>query len=136
MSKAERRALGRYVRRIADLMGLGEWEIIVEGGPPKNDLHVAAASTLWGRKIGYVAFVDHFLAEWTVAEQKATVVHELLHLVWGQPQDLVRVNAAIVMPAKAHEMFQSAWFLAHELSVDALSTAIAPLFPDPPWAAP
>jgi hypothetical protein len=109
-----------YVRQLADLLRLKDWRIVVnEDLPPEDSL--ASCNPVPGRKYAAIRLGESFLTD-DRAEQRHTLVHELLHCHLGPLHRLL----------EAHDATPPSVRLALEYTVDGLADAISPLLPLPP----
>ena len=109
-----------YVRQLADTLRLKDWRIqVLEDLPPENAL--ASCCPISGRKYADIRLGESFLID-TAAEQRHTIIHELLHCHFGPMSRMI----------EAHDGMPPAAMLAMEYCVDGLADAIAPLLPLPP----
>jgi hypothetical protein len=108
-----------YVRRIADMIALKDWQFdILEELPPTGGI-----LSIWpcvGRKIGTLRFGEGFL-DGTPCKQRHGIVHELIHChlaVYNHAVDKTTEDDPIIM-------------MLAEYTVDALTDAFAHLLPLP-----
>jgi hypothetical protein len=134
MTPADRRHLQAYCLSLRDRLGLRDWQIEVSPKPPTHDEWVAECFCPGGLRLAIVRFRDDF-RQYTAHFQRATVVHELLHAVFSQTQDLVRDVLPNAMDEETHALFREAWFRQHELAIDTLAEALAPAMPPIRWPA-
>lgn len=130
MTVAQQRKLQGYVNRMKDMLGLRDWRVTVM----RDIAPDAAQAFIWcagKQKVAEVSFGDWFVGL-DPDEQRATVVHELIHAHYGQEFHLVRDLAPVLMPKRSYGPFLFAWDSAHEYGTDGLACAIAHLFPYPP----
>lgn len=67
-----------YTRKIADLMGLKDWEIKIGNDGPENTSYEAQCYIPEGRRLFTLYLSDSFLDN-TKESQRQTIVHELQH---------------------------------------------------------
>lgn len=77
-TKKQRKALGRYVRRMANEMELRDWTIDLVYDPPADDDCMAHIKCTYGRKRAQVSFPRDFFSL-TPEQQRHAVCHELIH---------------------------------------------------------
>lgn len=115
----------QYVRRIADLMGLRDWKIvIVDDTCGEEDF--ATVSCVYGQKHANVSLCS----TWNDLDgntQRGVIVHELTHCHLSQLASF----ASDMMQGKGHATGVRAWYLHEELVTDAISVAWAPSLPLP-----
>ena len=131
----DRNELGRYVRELADVMGLRDWTITVAGDAPDGDPHDAESeigadcTVTYGRKSAIIRLADGW-ESWEATDVRYVVVHELVHCHTIPMQWAVNNIAAHVTPAM-FDMLTSAHTDFHELAVDGIATAWAAMLPLP-----
>lgn len=132
MTARDRRVLQAYLNDVKERLGLRDWQVELSKLEPDTEGWVASCYTIPGRRVAIVRvrndFRDHD-AVW----QRSTIVHELLHAVHAQTQDLVRIVLGNAMEDEQHTIFCECWFQAHELAIDTLAEALAPSFPPIRW---
>ena len=111
-----------YVRQIADLMQLRDWEFRLPDERPTGDTAMASVVCWQGRRNATIRFAQSFFDE-EPAEQRYVVVHELIHCRQAHADDIVERDFS---PAKYSE-----WLKTMEYGVDALARALAPHLPLP-----
>lgn len=130
MSKRDCQRLQSYVNKIKAMLGLSEWEVVVNQEPCQEG-NVASISWLWGRKYATLNVAKTFVTEAPRGYIRSTVIHELFHCVHAVPQDQIDKVLKGVTKKDTHQTFRHAWWQAHEYAIDGLAEAIAPLFPLP-----
>jgi hypothetical protein len=110
-----------YLRYLADALHLRDWRVDVYEDPPEDPTATASCCPISGRKVAIVRVAESFLTDGP-AEQRHTLVHELIHCHFGPPWRML----------EAHGSLPPAALLAMEYGVDGLADAIAPLLPLPP----
>lgn len=122
MTARQHSKLERYVRLCADRLGLRDWKLEVS----RDELHSqrAVAQTRWayGQRWAQLSFGDEFF-EYSPEDQRATVIHELLHCHFGAACDAVVRNAK--PRTYKHFMHQL------EYGLDATAVAVADHYPLP-----
>lgn len=131
MSDEPRTELGRYVRWLANELGLRDWHIVLAGGddPPDNRDHAACITVYYGRKRARI----RLSREWdgmSPEDQRHCLVHELLH-AHVDPMRTALSNAASTLGDAAYGILKGAHDDALELAVDGIADAIAPYLPLP-----
>lgn len=130
MTLNERKRLGKYVRNIANTLGLRDWQLnLMPDEPDTKEAHAAVACT-YGRKIASIWFASGFeLLE--PQEQRHVIVHELLHIHFDRVLTLSSQALPAAMGAPAWGVFDEAMRDHIEHGVDAVAEAIADAFPLP-----
>lgn len=118
----ERRDFSAYLRRIADILALRDWQAEITGESTGSDEDLALVSRTRGRKCARVDLGDCFLAE-TESEQRHTIVHELLHLHLT-PTDFF-------LEGKLSKSDYEAYQMLREYAIDGIADGVSHGFPLP-----
>lgn len=130
-------ALGRYVRELADLMGLRDWTV-----QTNTDVKLDATNHRFadGQVVASVRIphgtksleltVDNAWSRWDADTLRRVIVHELVHahlivMLWAFD------NIQNVVGGALFEVLDSAFDDAHELATDAIAVAWAETLPLP-----
>lgn len=133
MKKRERRAglerMRSYVATLQPLLRLQHWEIAVTDGQPSAGALADNCCYMRQHK-NDVRFSDRFFRK-SPAEQRETVVHELLHIV---VEGWYRSNLAAFegLSATSQEWAKERHEHETEMCIDSLSKIVAPYLPLPP----
>jgi len=122
-------ALARYVRVVADLFGLRDWEIVLAHNHCDEDT-LAETECTYGQRHAVLRFNEKW-AEWKPEDLRATVVHELLHVHTELLSELVSDIAQGVLNEQAATVASTSLSYSLERIVDQIAVAIAPFFPLP-----
>ncbi len=117
-----------YTRSIAKLMGLGEWELVLDDGSACEDC-LAEIDATYGQRHAKLSLCK----QWDTLDsdtQRATIVHELLHVHFAHYSQLAydMLNALDNGSSKAGT---AAMILCEEYVVDAIALSWAPFLPLP-----
>jgi hypothetical protein len=112
-----------YVRQLADILHLRDWQIEIYDDSPSDGDALASCQPVSGRKLGIIRLAESFLTD-EPAAQRHTLTHELLHCHFGPPWRML----------EAHNALPPAALMAMEYGIDGVADAIAPLLPLPPAA--
>jgi len=136
MTAAQQRALGAYVREIADTLSLVEWKLVLihdrpDGAGPGTSGHCHVTFGHTHARIWIEPTAPEERPDWV----RYVVTHELLHIplqapwwAWSRPvEDLVGVSTYDAICANAI----TAW----EDTVDRLARVIGPMLPHCDWTA-
>jgi hypothetical protein len=142
MKKKHRKALGHYIRWIADEMGLRDWTfdlIIAEPDPPANrdpegkGVFGATCEPCPGRKQATLTF-----APWKrnvpKEELRETVVHELVHCHFFGLWDTMRRDLLQTLGQGEYDIFIAGSERQMEYGVDAVAQALAKQMPLIEWS--
>lgn len=132
MSKRDFTALGRYLRDLADQLGLRDWWIELLHEPSDDDALASCLST-YGRKLAQVSVCREF-RNLEPVKQRWILVHELLHCHFAVTQDVVRgARLRATMGELVHAHFEADWMQAHEYAIDGVACEWAKSLPLPVW---
>ena len=118
-----------YVRVVADVFGLRDWEIIVSTEHCEEDT-LADTETTYGQRLARLRFNEKW-QDWSPEDLRSTVVHELIHVHTEPTSELLADVAAVVLDEKVASAMMSAVSYSLERAVDQIAVAIAPYFPLP-----
>lgn len=121
MADHRKRAFAPYFRRLADLMALRDWTILVSDDPPSTD-GLASVAPTFGRKLATIRLSEPFLAG-TPEEQRHVCVHELIHCHLDPAWEI----ATDAMPGAVEPAFRR----MAEYATDGLAEALARHLPLP-----
>jgi hypothetical protein len=131
VTKRERKALEKYVRWVADAMELRDWTITIDNDPCADDLEGSAVCTFSQRHVT-IAFATNF-RDRDPADQRETVVHELLHAHHEVTWRMVQTDLAGALGKPVYYVFCDSYRRAMEYTVDALAKTIAKAMPLIDW---
>ena len=126
MTARQRKLLGRYVRHVADRLGLREWTFDLHYGHTDAAEAMAEIEITYGRRSASISFSDGF-ESLEPEERRMAVVHELVHAHHHEMMFLA-LNLAETMGDAVEATFRTAYKQAEELATDLLATSIAPHF--------
>ncbi len=143
MTKRDRRELGRYVRAIADEMGLRDWTLKVDitkkikraAKTPDGQEWGATCRPVPGRKFATLTFATDRRDD-DLDELRQTVVHELVHCHFYGVWDTIRRDTVNLIDAQeTYDTLIRSIERQMEYGVDAVADAIAPRMPLIEWPA-
>ena len=139
MNQRDRKELARYVRHIADEMGLRDWTFEVKVGDPDEEDEIpncddalASIECVDGRKFAIITFVPDSRKQ-PPEELRDTVVHELIHAHLNPACEIVRVDAKDGFSQATYEMLMMSFRRSIEYAVDGLAEVISKQFPLIEW---
>jgi hypothetical protein len=141
MKKRDRKALGHYIRWIADEMGLRDWtfDLIVEEPPPRphddtdgEHVYGATCQPIPGRKVARLVFAP-WHRQSPKEDLRATVVHELTHCHFFGLWDTMRCDLLQTMGQGEYDMFIAGSERQMEYGVDAMALSLAKHMPLIDW---
>jgi hypothetical protein len=135
-----REQLGRYVRELADRMGLMDWKLkLGDGRPPRDsddpppyreaENDAACVHIVYGRKVAVVWFADDW-ADWEMGELRQTATHELVHCHLQGMQWALN-NVQELVPAMTMNVVNGAFRDMCEIATDGIAMAWAETLPLP-----
>ena len=133
MTRREQKALGAYVRWVADRIGLRDWHFNVIYGHDEGEDTIAICTPTYGRRRAQLSFAEDFSTAYTAEEQRNTVIHELLHCHLAPVQDQVRLDLLGPLSQSGYDLFYSAFRQNLEYAVDSIAAALAKDLPLIAW---
>lgn len=133
MTDAQHAAYQTYLRQLADLLGLKDWEIVLKREPDANEDAAASITCTYGQKHAFVWVGPAFFSEFDVDYRRRTLIHELIHCHLNPIQEVVG-NLAGRIGGDAYDVVRGCHHDAIEYATDGIARAIAPLLPLPPEA--
>jgi hypothetical protein len=144
MKKKEKQALGNYIRAMADLLWMRDWDFDVYYEKPETPER-SADDQEWGASVEQTRHRQH--AAITIPEDfrtnpayegikgKQTIAHELIHMHWARCWDMIRVDLRNLdgMSQTTYDLFVANYERNMEYGVDALAYAFAEFMPDIDW---
>lgn len=138
--KRDRKALGEYCRRVADLLELRDWTINVSVGEIESPNHPAGwqwwatSESTPGRKRVQLRFAED-VRDWAIEDLRSTVAHELIHAHFAPLMEMLRVDLRPHLKHQAYELFNESATRHLEFGVDAMADATARHLPLIAWPA-
>jgi hypothetical protein len=123
------KALGEYVRDLADRMGLRDWVINIMKDPPENVNHGACIDVIYGRRVANLQFREEW-PEWDSEQLRSTVCHELVHCHINPLRNAIDNIEAAVGKMIYDPLYNSVTDYI-EYATDAIATAWAETLPLP-----
>lgn len=123
-------ALGQYIHDTALYLRIGFWDITLDTTKPCKSSYGATIRPIYGRKCVNI----RVNTEWAIfsrAQQKNTIIHELLHIHFFALQNVVTGTAHSMSPRTFYTLKEH-----HdrevEYTVDTLAAVLAEAWVDPP----
>lgn len=140
MKKKKRKALGHYIRWIADEMGLRDWhfELYVEESKipdmnmPDDAYCIASCKPIIGRKLAELRF-DPSVKYAPPEDLRKTVCHELEHCHFFGMWDMIRRDLLDHFSEQAYDILIAGIERHMEYGIDASADAIAKHMPLIDW---
>lgn len=130
MSTADRKRLARYVRTVANTLGLHDWTVNIQEEEPDDKEAYAAVSCVYGRRIASVWFA-HGFENLEPEEQRHVIVHELLHVHFDRVLTQAQQALPGLLGVGAFTVYLEGLRENVEHGVDAVADALAAAFPVP-----
>lgn len=136
MNDAQHAAYSAYLRALADLMALKDWQIELQREYPDDkgawaEIEVCEQhDTAWVR----VAWPEFFDVK-SVEDRRAYLVHELVHCHLDRPQRQMQRLKDMFPENTATDFAQRQHRIDIEFATERLTRIIAPMMPLPPEAA-
>lgn len=122
-----------YLRQLADLMQLKDWDIKLERDRPEDKQAWASVEVCRQHATAWVrVFWPEFFEVRTPEEQRRDVVHELLHCHLDRIHHLVSMLCDIHPEKQAGDFAKEQHRIEVEFVSDDLARVIAPYLPLPP----
>lgn len=131
MKKRDRRALGEYIRHVADRMELRDWTLHLDSDPC-HDSNNASMNSIYGRKIARIRVHEGFRT-WEPERQRHAIVHELVHCHLWSATEMVQCDLAEHLKKQGDRIFWDGFRRQVEYGVDGLASAIAKHLPLIEW---
>jgi hypothetical protein len=128
----QRRAIGAYVRAIADALLLRDWRFELPFDPPPSPNAFAQVRPVYGRRIAQLWFCRDF-ADLEPEKIRHVVTHELLHVVTDQITSTLENAGERLVGAPAFAVLWEATRERSEQATDQLADALAPHLPLIDW---
>lgn len=126
--------LGDYIRWVANEIGLRDWAFLLQRDEPDDKEALAVVCPTYGRKYATVR-VCHEFRGIRPEEQRATIVHELLHCHLVLATDAVQqdLNNTMLMSRPTYLMFWEHFKRMVEYAIDGMADAWAKSLPLIDW---
>lgn len=113
----QRRAIGAYIRWVADTMGFRDWLFELEYDPPPNPNTMAMIQPVYGRKVATIWFMRDFV-EMNPEKARHAVVHELAHLLTDPITSILQNTGPKLLGAQTYSVLWEATKEQSELATD------------------
>ena len=131
MRKRDRKALGAYIGRIADEIGLRDWDLRLLHETCDDDCN-AQCAIVYGRKLAYIRVNEDFRG-YAPGRIRQTIVHELVHCHFAAADNQVQHDLDDHLGDQTAQVFFNAFRRQMEYGVDAMAAALAPHMPLIDW---
>lgn len=121
--------LGKYIRRLADLMGLRDWRLTLSHEPPDDQDAAAQCNVTHGSKRAVIRVASDW-PSWTQEDARHYMTHELLHCHMA-PTTWAVFNAKHVVSEGMMDMLSDGHLDALEVGIDGIALAWAETMPMP-----
>lgn len=119
-----------YLRQLADLLRLRDWDIELDRGAPDDPNHGAEVAVFYGRRCLRV-YLGRALPTYSPEEQRATLTHELIHAHVEPIAEWARLYMSEKEPALEGSFPAMTFRREEEFLVDTLAVIVAPYLPLP-----
>lgn len=134
MTKRDSKALGQYIRWIADEIGLRDWTLHLLDETADEDCN-AQTRLIFGRKLASIRVATEF-RELEPERIRQTIVHELVHCHFAAATNQVEHDLSEHLGSQASNLFFAGFLRNLEYGVDAVAGALAPHMPLIDWGKP
>lgn len=122
--------LSEYIGRVADLLRLGDWRIILHDDEDASDDADGEVNIPFGQKVMNLRF--NFTPQHSRKEKRHIIVHELVHAYTTAMQCMVERDLDGELADGTHRVFSRAFRREMEYAVDGLAFVIDAHVPLPP----
>jgi len=123
-------ALSRYVRAVADAIGLRDYEVEVEHRPTSDNSLGECDVSAYRRSLRLRVCAE--FRDLDPQKQRHVIVHELVHAHFSGLDSVIR-GVERWMPESAFEMFYESYDREQERGVDAVAVCLCNAAPLPVW---
>jgi hypothetical protein len=134
MTKRDRKALGEYIRWVADQMELRDWTFELDLEPCESHLAGCVVCTN-GARHATITVAANFRG-YPPDEQRETIVHELVHVHWETCWKMVQTDLGDALGKPVYYVFCDSYRRGMEYGIDSLSKALAKHLPHIRWPEP
>lgn len=131
---AEREELCRYLRWVADELGLRDWTLTLKDEPSDDDCFASVLPTD-GRYTAAISVCRDFRSL-SPEKQRNAIVHELLHIPYASAADVVRLDLQDTLGSNAYWPIFRTFHRLMEYATDGLASAIDKHYPLIEWPEP
>ncbi len=128
MTLKQYRSLARYIRSIADALGLRDWTFDLSHQPAHDVNEMASIECVFGRRFAVIQVCANF-ADLDPELQRHVVVHELLHAAMSGTHSYVYHSLPSLLGESGWSAFESAYRQQEEHATDGIAAAIGRGFP-------
>ena len=131
MTEKQRLAVADYIGKIADELGLMDWEIALETEAAPDDCYAMVDSHTQRRRASIKLCRDFFSLP--PETQRMAMVHELIHCHLENATNVLKVDMckASIMTQQMYDLIWNSYYRQMELAVDGITMAIKGKFPLP-----
>lgn len=133
------RAFNEYILEIAAILKVGDWVVVVNDDPPRDERAAASMNSLNGQQFAGVWLSDRMLdpkdPHMNDELRSQVLIHEVLHLHFESMWHFVESMTDNELGKQARSLFQHVYREKMEVAIDQLSWALVdylPLFKFPP----
>ena len=124
-------SLYAWLRVAANTLGLTDWEIEMHDDTSLPNDVLARVHIPTGRRTAAISLSPEY-HRCTPTDQRATLVHELLHCHFDPVTDFAHRTLPVALGEAAWNVYEEANDLLIEHAIDALAVAVAAFLPLPP----
>jgi hypothetical protein len=132
LNKADRKALGEYVRWVANEVGLRDWTLHLMYDDGLDEGAIAMVTPTDGMKHAQLRFCHDF-RHLAPEKQRQAVVHELLHCHHSAASNVLRLDLKDHLADSTHWVAWTGYKRQMEFANDAIAEVLAPHLPLIKW---
>lgn len=122
MPRKAHTALSCYIDRVANSIGLTQWELTL-AETPTEDTNMAHINCTFGRHCAVISVCEDWMNQ-SIEERRHTVMHELVHCFLDKPTSFVENDLGALLGKPAHTVLVEAYKMEVEFATDELAKAL------------
>jgi len=128
LNEKQRVSLARYIRDCADIVGLRDWEVVLDDGYCEDDDIAAHVYSVRERRIAHITVAENFITM-PAHEQRHVIAHELVHVHMDADLDYLDDFLPGLVGSSAWTPIRAALRAFHEQGIDGVSVGVEAALP-------